>query len=94
MISRNPLAQPSLVWLISGVAQALIRVCWSRPGKWLLCLIPVPLLLAAGCATVLHKTVPKELISEATVPDMPNSLEMPHSLSVGVSADLTSYFFE
>jgi uncharacterized protein YceK len=38
------------------------------PGLLLL----VPLMLAGGCASVTHQTVPKELISEATVPDMPH----------------------
>jgi Patatin-like phospholipase len=32
----------------------------------------VPLMLAGGCATVSHNSVPKDLISQATLVDMPN----------------------
>jgi Patatin-like phospholipase len=39
---------------------------------WPSLLVLVPLILAVGCATVQHNTVPKELVSEATVVDMPD----------------------
>ncbi len=39
-------------------------------GLYLLCL--VPLMVVVGCATVTHNTVPKALVSQATLVDMPN----------------------
>jgi Patatin-like phospholipase len=46
------------------------RVCPSAPWPCLIFL--VPLMLAAGCATVSRDSVPKELVSHATLVDMPN----------------------
>jgi hypothetical protein len=39
---------------------------------WACLIFLVPLMLAVGCATVSHNTVPKDLVSQATVVDMPN----------------------
>jgi len=41
-------------------------------APWPCLIFLVPLVVAVGCATVSHNTVPKDLISQATVVDMPN----------------------
>jgi hypothetical protein len=41
-------------------------------AQWPCLIFLVPLMLAVGCATVSHNTVPKDLSSQATVVDMPN----------------------
>jgi Patatin-like phospholipase len=46
------------------------HVCPSVPWPCLVSL--VPLMLAVGCATVSRDSVPKELVSQATLVDMPN----------------------
>jgi hypothetical protein len=72
MISQNSVIEPILVRLASGAVQVLTGERSSQLRRWTPLLVLVPLLLAVGCATVTHQTVPKELISEATVPDMPD----------------------
>jgi hypothetical protein len=72
MIFRSIVDHAVRVSITSARVRALIaaRVC-RRQGRPCL-LILVPLMLAVGCASVTRQTVPKELISEATVPDMPD----------------------
>jgi hypothetical protein len=71
-----PRSTPGIYLVRVSIASARVRprtaarVC--RRQGWLCLLILVPLILAVGCATVTRQTVPKEFISEATVPDMPD----------------------
>jgi hypothetical protein len=71
MISRNTVDQP----IPLSVASAQIGPCTTarvcRGKGWSHLLILVTLLLAVGCARVSRQTVPKDLVSEATVLDMP-----------------------
>jgi hypothetical protein len=50
--------------------RTIVRV--DRLATWPYLILLVPLMLAVGCATVTHNTVPKELLLEATVLDMPD----------------------
>jgi hypothetical protein len=72
MIFRSIVDHAVRVSITSARVRARIaaRVC-RRQGRPCL-LILVPLMLAVGCASVTRQTVPNELISEATVPDMPD----------------------
>jgi hypothetical protein len=68
MISRSPADHPIHVSIAS--AQAKLHMYWLP--TWPYVLVLVPLMLAVGCATVAHNTVPKDLVSQARVPDMPD----------------------
>jgi hypothetical protein len=46
--------------------------CVYSFAQWPCLILLVPLMLAVGCATESHNTVPKDLSSQATVVDMPN----------------------
>jgi hypothetical protein len=68
----NSVNQPPCVSITSAQTKQRIAACVSRRETWPSLLILVLLILAVGCASVTHQTVPKELVSEATVLDMPN----------------------
>jgi hypothetical protein len=72
MIARSSVDQYSGGSIASGPAgqRTISRLC--RLTVWPYLCILVHLLLLVGCATVTHNTVPKELVAEATVLDMPN----------------------
>jgi hypothetical protein len=71
MISRSTVDHPIRVSIASAQARHRVAARLSRWEVWSSLFILVPLILAMGCATVTRQTVPKELISEATVLDMP-----------------------
>ena len=71
MVARSVRARPFLGRLQSRVVRGGAGRRWCDGRKWVSLLALVPLLLVAGCSTVSRNTVPKELISEATVLDMP-----------------------
>ena len=72
MTSGNTVDQLPLNRLASDAGGPWPSERMSRPRRRRSLLALLPLLLVVGCATVSHNTVPKDLISEATVLDMPN----------------------
>jgi Patatin-like phospholipase len=59
----------NVVWSDLARRYTSARVHWFP--VWPLILAFAPLLLGVGCATVTHNTVPKDLVAEARVVDMP-----------------------
>ena len=75
MISRTTVEHVDHLGCVSTGSSQTWRCTAARVyplGLWLCLIFLVPLMLAVGCATVSHNTVPKEFVWEATVPDMPN----------------------
>ena len=75
MISRSPVQHVDQLECVSTGSSQTRRCSAARVyplALWPCLIFLVPLLLAVGCATVSHNTVPKDLISQATVVDMPN----------------------
>jgi hypothetical protein len=75
MISRS-IVQPLDQLECGSTGSSQTRRCSAARvypfARWSCLIFLVPLVLAVGCASVSHNTVPKELISQATVVDMPN----------------------
>ena len=72
MIAKSTMNQLMCVSIASSQAQPRTAARAYRFAVWPCLLVLMPLLLGVGCATVSHNTVPKELVSEATVLDMPD----------------------
>ena len=75
MISRSTVQHVDQLECVSTGSSQTRRCSAARVypfARWPCLIFLVPLVLAVGCATVSHNTVPKELISQATVVDMPN----------------------
>jgi Patatin-like phospholipase len=72
MICRSAVDHLSGEWIAAAQAKLRPSACMRWPAMWPYVCVLVQLMLAVGCATVTHNTVPKELVAEATVLDMPN----------------------
>jgi hypothetical protein len=75
MISRSTVEHMDQLECVSAASSQTRRCSGARVylfAPWPCLIFLVPLVVAVGCATVSHNTVPKDLISQATVVDMPN----------------------
>jgi Patatin-like phospholipase len=75
MISRSPVQHmPHLRGVPTGSSRA--RGCFDarvyQLAQWRRLIFLVPLMLAVGCPTVSHNSVPKAFVSQASLVDMPN----------------------
>jgi hypothetical protein len=72
MISKMAVDHQTCVSTVSCRAGKLTSERVYRFPAWPLLLALAPLLLVLGCASVTHNTVPKDLVAEARVVDMPD----------------------
>src|SRR2546422_2274330 len=75
MISRSTVQHEVQLECVSTGSSPTRRCSAARVyplALWPCLLLLIPLMLAVGCATVSHNSVPKDLISQATLVDMPN----------------------
>jgi hypothetical protein len=72
MLLRGTVDHPIPVSIASAQAGPRTAARIRRRKGWPCLLTLVPLMLTVGCATVTRQTVPKKLVSEATVLDMPD----------------------